>query len=160
MSGVEEPATLEQAISLADTVVVALPSDPPTRFVQVSITPGGGPPSEKYPAFGETLLRYRIEEVLSGDAKVGAEIEVKPNSGGVTLEAHRLYHVKGVRKILMHLEYETSLTKDDEKGNARRILLLRRAEPGWIFAYGKSIEPVRLRPKIEKLLAAKESTSG
>lgn len=155
MSGVVEPATLEQAIALANAVVVAVPADPPESVVMVSITPGGGPPTEKYPAFRQVFHRYRIEDVLHGDARAGSVIEVLPNSGGVTLDEHRLYHVENVHKILMHLEYQTSLTKEDVRGDPRRILLLNKISAGWMYAYGESVEPVRLRPRIEKLLASR-----
>lgn len=155
MSGVVESVSLEQALAVANTVVVASPAKPPERVVMISITPGGGPPSEKYPAFRRVIDRYRIEEVLRGDAGAGSEIEVDQNSGGVTLDAHRLYHVEKVNKILQHLEYETSLTEADLRSDARRILLLYKTGDGWRYACGMSVEPLRLRPKIEKLLASR-----
>lgn len=155
MSGVVETVTLEQAITLANVVMVASPAKPPERIVMISITPGGGPPSEEDPAFRQVIDRYRIEEVLRGDASAGSEIEVNQDSGGVTLDAHRLNHVERVNKILQHLEYETSLTEPDLRSDARRILLLRKVGDGWMYACGMSVEPLRLRGKIEKLLASR-----
>jgi hypothetical protein len=160
VSGVVQPATLEQAIGMADAVVVATPGRPPERIEMIGITPGGGPATEEYPAFRQVFHRYRIDEVLFGDAETGADIEVSPNSGGITLETHRLYYVKKINKILLHLDYRTSLTPADEKTGPGRILLLRKAGDGWAFAYGMSVEPLRLRGKIEAMLASRKDESA
>lgn len=156
MSGVLHKFTLEQTLPRTNVVVVATPADPPHRFEEISITPGGGPPTEEYPAFRRQFLRYRVDEVLFGDAPTGDVIEVE-RSSGVTLGAHELYHVKKVSKILAYEEYETSLTDKDVEKDPRRILLLYRFPTSWKWAVDGSEEPLRFRKKIEKLLAARES---
>ena len=155
MSGVVYKFTLEETIPRVNVVVVATPADPPYRFDEISITPGGGPPTEQYPAFRKQFLRYRVDEVLFGEAQAGAVIEVE-RSSGVTLAAHELYYVKKVSKILPYEEYETSLTGKDVEKDPRRILLLYRFPAAWKWAVDGSEEPMRLRKKIEKLLVGKE----
>lgn len=157
MSGVLHSFTLESTLPGTTVVVVATPADPPHRVVKISIVPKGKRPSKAYPPYRQQLHRYRIEEVLFGEAAAGTEIEVETTSG-VTLEAHRLYHVEKISKILPYDQYESSLTDDDRKGDPRRILLLRRFGDGpWQFARDISEEPVRLREKIVSLLASRQA---
>jgi hypothetical protein len=156
MSGVLHKHTLEETLPRATTVVIAAPADPPVRHIEISIAPDGGPPSDEFPPYHKCLRRYRVEEVLHGRATVGAVIEVGTTSGA-TLGAHRLYHVEKVSKILRHDRYVSSLTEEDRKSDARRILLLMKLEPdAWIFAVDGSEEPLRMRPRIEELLAKRK----
>jgi hypothetical protein len=146
VSGRRVVVPLKETVERSDAVVVAVPADPPERVIDIPIGP-------ELPAYSRRLHRYRVEEALRGDLAPGAEIEVDRGSWGYFFAAHKLRHVDRVNKILLYEEYES--TVKETEADPRRILMLKEGEgEKWEFSCGMSLEPVRMRARIEKLLGA------
>jgi hypothetical protein len=160
MSDWREPVTLEEAARRAEVVLVATPGRPDHRVQRISITPGGGPPTEKYPDFGRVLYRYRVEEVLwsKGSRELprpGTEIEIDSASWGYDFTVHKKRHLEGVNKITIHEDYQPSGAAEEGAEDPRRILFLNRWGKGWAFVCDISAEPLAMRPAVKKLLASR-----
>ena len=160
MSDWRKGVSLKEAASRAEVVVVATPGRPDHRVQRITITPGGGPPTEKYPDFGRVLYRYRIEEILwSEEARglpvAGKEIEIDSASWGYDFTVHKKRYLEGVNKITIHESYEPAGTAGEGASDPRRILFLARLGKGWSFVSDISAEPLAMRPAVEKLLASR-----
>jgi hypothetical protein len=92
----------EALLAMSSDIVVAEPLEPAAFTESVPVVEDG----KTYPPYAMQVLRFRVREVLYGDAKAGTVIEVVPAHEARALQTHRLNVTRGMTRSLYTEQYQ------------------------------------------------------